>query len=312
MSKKPLLSICIPTYNREKYLKRLLDSIVNQAEFTDADDVEIVIDDGPSKDNTESLVQEYQARFWEKIRYYRNPVAIGMCPAFLEAIELSGGEYTWLFGSDDFMSHEALSATLAAIRTHRPAVILSDRYVFTDVQETTLDIHTKKEDILLDGPDAFFRHLGDDNKENGRMNGNFFTFISIFCIRQDLYLQNKAEFLEKYGATYTRLQNNYFNFALIPFYNLHAEKIVIVKNKILVFCQWGNHGWTFSSLVIVKDLYFIIKVLRNRYNIPLKCNLFFNHMLLGWYAASMSWVIKKNTILKKIHKPLAWIMKPFI
>ena len=63
MSKKPLLSICIPTYNRETYLNRLLDSIVRQAEFTDTDDVEIVIDDGPSKDNTEVLVQEYQARF---------------------------------------------------------------------------------------------------------------------------------------------------------------------------------------------------------------------------------------------------------
>ena len=63
MTKKPLLSICIPTYNREKYLKRLLDSIVSQKEFTDSDDVEIVIDDGPSKDNTEVLVQEYKAKF---------------------------------------------------------------------------------------------------------------------------------------------------------------------------------------------------------------------------------------------------------
>jgi hypothetical protein len=82
-----------------------------------------------------------------------------MCPAFLEAIEFSGGEYTWLFGSDDFMSHEALATTLEVIRTHKPSIILSDRYVFTEASETQLDISTGKEDIILDGSKDFFRHL---------------------------------------------------------------------------------------------------------------------------------------------------------
>lgn len=53
------------------------------------------------------------------------------------------------------------------------------------------------------------------------MNGNFFTFISIFCFKQDLYLGNKTKFLEKHSKTYTKLNNNYFNFALIPFFDLH-------------------------------------------------------------------------------------------
>lgn len=312
MKNKPLLSICIPTYNREPYLRRLIDSIVSQKEFTDTDDIEIVIDDGPSKDNTEALVWEYREKFWEKIRYFRNSIAIGMCPAFLEAIEFSGGEYTWLFGSDDFMSKEALATTLQVIRTYKPGVILSDRYVFSDVSETNLDIHTNKEDIILNGPKDFFSHLWDDNKQNGRMNGNFFTFISIFCIRQDLYLQNKSEFLKQYGEKYSRLSKNYFNFALIPFFNLEDQKIVIIKNKILVFCQWGNHGWTFRSFEIVKDLYFLIKVLRAKYSIPFKCNIFFNHMLLGWFAASASWVMKKSPILNILRKPLAFIIRPFV
>jgi abequosyltransferase len=61
--KEPLLSICIPAYNREKYLKRLLDSIVSQREFLDTDDVEIVVDDGPSIDNTETLVKSYIKKY---------------------------------------------------------------------------------------------------------------------------------------------------------------------------------------------------------------------------------------------------------
>lgn len=73
MNKEPLLSICIPTYNREVYLKRLLDSIVSQKGFSD--DIEIVIDDGPSKDNTQLMVAEYQKKY-PNIRYFRNTKAV--------------------------------------------------------------------------------------------------------------------------------------------------------------------------------------------------------------------------------------------
>ncbi|HCY21253.1 TPA: hypothetical protein DIC40_05395 [Patescibacteria group bacterium] len=76
MSKTKLLSICIPTYNREPYLKQLLDSIVSQKAFSETNDVEIVIDDGPSKDNTQQLVKDYQNKYPGKIRYFRNDKAI--------------------------------------------------------------------------------------------------------------------------------------------------------------------------------------------------------------------------------------------
>lgn len=242
MNKKPLLSICIPTYNREFYLEQLLASIVSQKEFYDTDDVEIVIDDGPSKDNTTALVKRYQESYPGKIRYFRNDVAIGMCPAFLEAIELSGGEYTWLFGSDDLMTSVALSATLDMIRKEKPGIILSDRHVFFDLDtDGKPPLNTNKDDIILDGPSQFIKHLGDDNKQNGRMNGNFFTFISIFCFKQEMYLKSKKKFLESYGKKYDRLDRNYFNFSMIVFYDLHSEKIVILKSKILVLCKGGNH-----------------------------------------------------------------------
>jgi abequosyltransferase len=60
---EPLLSICIPAYNREKYLKRLIESIVSQEEFIETDEVEIIVDDGPSSDNTESMVKEYIKKY---------------------------------------------------------------------------------------------------------------------------------------------------------------------------------------------------------------------------------------------------------
>ncbi len=66
------LSICIPTFNRSSYLKRTLDSIVQQKYFQDTNDVEIVISDNCSTDSTESISRTYVDLYPGKIVYSRN------------------------------------------------------------------------------------------------------------------------------------------------------------------------------------------------------------------------------------------------
>lgn len=68
--KKPLLSICIPTYNRCECLKKSIESIISQKEFLDGS-VEIVISDNVSSDGTQQLGIEYANRY-ENIYYHRN------------------------------------------------------------------------------------------------------------------------------------------------------------------------------------------------------------------------------------------------
>lgn len=72
---KYLVSICIPTYNRESYLKKCLDSLVYQPEFLKGD-VEIVISDNCSTDHTRELVQRYKEKY-SNIQYHRNKRNIG-------------------------------------------------------------------------------------------------------------------------------------------------------------------------------------------------------------------------------------------
>jgi len=69
-NKKPLLSICIPTYNRAEYLDKSLASIVTQKEFH-KEDVEVVISDNASTDNTEEIVRNYQNQY-KNIIYSKN------------------------------------------------------------------------------------------------------------------------------------------------------------------------------------------------------------------------------------------------
>ena len=69
-SRKPLLSICIPTYNRAEYLGRSIASLVSQREFH-GEDVELVISDNASTDNTEEVVARYQ-KLYDNIIYSKN------------------------------------------------------------------------------------------------------------------------------------------------------------------------------------------------------------------------------------------------
>jgi glycosyltransferase involved in cell wall biosynthesis len=68
--KKPLLSICIPTYNRAEYLDKCIASIVSQKEFN-SEDVELVISDNASDDNTEEVVKKYKNQY-KNIFYSKN------------------------------------------------------------------------------------------------------------------------------------------------------------------------------------------------------------------------------------------------
>lgn len=65
-----LVSICIPTYNRAPYLKRCLDSLVCQPEFL-KENVEIVISDNASSDQTAQIVSLYSKKY-RNIKYYCN------------------------------------------------------------------------------------------------------------------------------------------------------------------------------------------------------------------------------------------------
>ena len=67
---KPLLSICIPTYNRAEYLKKSIESVICQEEFG-LGNVEIVISDNLSTDDTEIVGREYSDRY-PNIIYHRN------------------------------------------------------------------------------------------------------------------------------------------------------------------------------------------------------------------------------------------------
>jgi O-antigen biosynthesis alpha-1,3-abequosyltransferase len=108
----PRLSICIPTYNFGRFIGETLESIVSQA----TEEVEIVVLDGASTDNTTEVVEHYRDSF-SRLHYYRQDFKGGIDRDMAKSVELARGEYCWLFSADDVMAEGALDRILRKIRS---------------------------------------------------------------------------------------------------------------------------------------------------------------------------------------------------
>jgi len=110
----PKVSICIPAYNQVKYLKKCIDSVLDQT-YTD---FEIVITDDSPGDIVKNFLAEYDLP--EKIRYYKNPVSLGSPENWNEAIRRSSGEYIKILHHDDWLVDNSSLARYVQLLDNHP------------------------------------------------------------------------------------------------------------------------------------------------------------------------------------------------
>ena len=112
----PLISVCIPAYNRAALLPPLLDSIFGQ----DFQDLEVVIaeDGSPERHAICRVAEEYAARNPGRLTYHENPSNLGYDGNLRHLVELARGDYVVFMGNDDLLAEGALAAIVAAVRAH--------------------------------------------------------------------------------------------------------------------------------------------------------------------------------------------------
>ena len=110
---KKKVSFGMPVYNGEQYLEKTLDSILAQT-FTD---FELVISDNGSTDRTQQICESYAAKD-ERIKYYRNPINIGVAPNCNRVFQLCSSEYFKLTDFDDILSPEFLEKCVQGLDQH--------------------------------------------------------------------------------------------------------------------------------------------------------------------------------------------------
>jgi abequosyltransferase len=130
---RPKISICIPAYNRSKFLNPLLDSIVTQD--ADTNDFEIVIAEDKSKERAQikAIIDEYVINN-SKISfiYHENETNLGYDRNIKNLIDISRGEYCFFMGNDDIMAIDAIKKVIDTLGKNKNIGVIIRSYDWFD------------------------------------------------------------------------------------------------------------------------------------------------------------------------------------
>lgn len=124
-------SVCIATYNGERFLKEQLDSILIQLKPED----ELIIVDDASRDNTVNLIKNYHDN---RIKLYVNKQNRGVNYSFSQAISEAQGEYLFLSDQDDIWPSGRIEVMLIGFVQSR-ALLLSSNFISIDAEGNNLE-----------------------------------------------------------------------------------------------------------------------------------------------------------------------------
>ena len=116
---KPLISVVIPAYNAQKYIRQAMESVIEQT--TDVGIEVLVIDDG-STDSTASIVYEMQEECYKQklekreIRYCCNESNMGVAESRNNGIRQANGEYIAFLDADDWWDTDKVAKQLKVLQ----------------------------------------------------------------------------------------------------------------------------------------------------------------------------------------------------
>lgn len=98
--KNPKVSVCVVTYNHEKYIRQCLQSIVDQnVEF----DFEVIVSDDCSSDGTQNIIKEFSEKYSGIVKPYFHEKNMDAFKNFIFSHSMAKGEYVSHIDGDDYM-----------------------------------------------------------------------------------------------------------------------------------------------------------------------------------------------------------------
>ena len=329
----PVLSICIPTYNRAEFLEKTLESIVSQSVFLNTNDVEVVIADNCSQDNTSSVIKKYTDRFPEKIIYLKNEVNIGAVKNYENVLSVATGTFAKLHNDYLLIKKEALSTIVEIIKENaeeKPIIFFLNGN--KKIQEKTTVCKNLNE--FVSHVSYFSTWIGGFGiwKDDFKKLPDFSRYHKLLLVQTDFLFRllamgkpaivcNENYFInipfkknidyniaEVFGQNYLFLYKEYLNNGLLDKNIFQKEKKLLLINHILPYCikfinkkseffcfmKDYKYDWFFYLSLILYPALIIKNKLRNLLNINI-----FNRLLnkLGNF---------ENNIFYKIYKKIIW------
>ena len=172
----PLLSICIPTYNRSGHLLECVQNVLSAAGKY-IHQIEIVVSDNASTDDTKAKGEELQKKY-RFIKYHRNETNV-IDKNFFIAAGLAGGDYLWILGDDDRLEENAIEEVFEKIRTGYNLIVVNHSIWLNQFsQEFKKKVIPLAKDIVFINSNKLLSALGPR-----------LGFISSVVIKRDIFLK---------------------------------------------------------------------------------------------------------------------------
>lgn len=194
------VSIIVPVYNTANKLEKCLESLVNQT----MQDIEIVIVNDGSTDNSEKIIMEYQDKYPNIIKYYKKENT-GVSDTRNYGLNVAKSEYIMYIDSDDYIDIHTLEKL--------------NKYIENGIEVIKFKLQKVDERGKIigrfDGP-VFEKTTGEEAFE--KLYGEDVMLVSpcVYIIKKEIFTRNKFEFIGKYHE----------DFGLIPFIIITAKSIV--------------------------------------------------------------------------------------
>ncbi|ABW30721.1 glycosyltransferase [Acaryochloris marina] len=256
----PILSICIPAYNRPQWFSRALFSILSTPE-TQQSQVEIVISDDSTIDKCGHITHELLSDWQGPWQYQANSPSLGMAKNWNRCVQMATGEYVLILHDDDYLETGAIATILETIQANpqRSAFLFG-------VNVVTANGHVRKKQEFskmqyLDRESALQQLL---------LNSSFVRFPGII-LKHNVF-QQVGYFDETVGGIadihlWIRIFNAH-GLLCIPFttanYTVHADALTmnmfnesVLKNLISLF-DWikAEHWLDVDTIEFCKTNYF--------------------------------------------------------
>lgn len=222
--KKPLLSICIPTYNRAEQIQRQVRSLLPQLN----DYIKLVIIDNCSLIPIETLFDDLElCRF----TIIRNKINIGGDANIIRCHELCTTEWLWTLSDDDFVKEDAVSQILGLINKSSSDTILIN-----------IDTNDNK---CIESKSDFFKGLIDP-----------ISLSNLFWISKCVYHESKLR--EGIVFYYNSLSSMMGQLGYIMYSIINNPSFKIIKSDYNIFQYKNQGGWVFEKFVWRNWILYII------------------------------------------------------
>ena len=282
------ISVIIPIYNVENYLKTCLDSIVNQT--LGIDKIEVIIVNDCTPDNSMELVREYSEKYpsFKIIELDSNQ---GLGNARNIGLKYVTSDYVTFVDSDDYISLNAYENSLKKMKSNQCDLLAYNSQIFSDnSNEAKYDIHQLKidEDIILDDLNQYSKLIFSTSAWNKIFSKNLIDFLDF---PNKLYEDNYAIVLTLFNT-----KKIYLNSESTYFYRKNEDKISITTDINLKNCM--DLSDSIINLFTLENEY-------SKYSGLLKLlNLKFTNDIIFWLFDKISFFNEENEILEKI-RPFA-------